>query len=150
MLVVASVSSIYGLGAPEHYGSMHAYLEQGRPCVRDELLRQLVDMLYERNDIDFHRGTFRVRGDVVEVFPQYEADRALRRVRVRLNSTGLLPDCQPGHFLSASLGSGKIRDPALRSRKPCNLLGLHLSPDRFSNLLLRHRNTAIPKTQSAM
>ncbi|MGH7337092.1 MAG: excinuclease ABC subunit UvrB, partial [Myxococcota bacterium] len=78
VLVVASVSSIYGLGAPEHYGSMHAYLEQGRPCVRDELLRHLVDMLYERNDMDFHRGTFRVRGDVVEVFPQYEADRALR------------------------------------------------------------------------
>jgi excinuclease ABC subunit B len=78
VLVVASVSSIYGLGAPEHYGSMHAYLEQGRPCLRDELLRHLVDMLYERNDMDFHRGTFRVRGDVVEVFPQYEAERALR------------------------------------------------------------------------
>jgi excinuclease ABC subunit B len=78
VLVVASVSSIYGLGAPEHYGSMHAYLEPGMPCVRDELLRHLVDMLYERNDMDFHRGTFRVRGDVVEVFPQYEADRALR------------------------------------------------------------------------
>jgi excinuclease ABC subunit B len=78
VLVVASVSAIYGLGAPEHYGSMHAYLEAGRPCVRDELLRQLVDMLYERNDVDFHRGTFRVRGDVVEVFPQYEAERALR------------------------------------------------------------------------
>ena len=78
VLVVASVSSIYGLGAPEHYGSMHAYLEPGMPCVRDELLRQLVDMLYERNDFDFHRGTFRVRGDVVEIFPQYEAERALR------------------------------------------------------------------------
>ncbi len=78
VLVVASVSSIYGLGAPDHYGSMHAYLEQGRACVRDDLLRQLVDMLYERNDMDFHRGTFRVRGDVVEVFPQYEAERALR------------------------------------------------------------------------
>jgi excinuclease ABC subunit B len=78
VLVVASVSSIYGLGAPEHYGSMHAYLEQGRACVRDALLRHLIDMLYERNDMDFHRGTFRVRGDVVEVFPQYEAERALR------------------------------------------------------------------------
>ncbi|MEM7413041.1 MAG: excinuclease ABC subunit UvrB [Myxococcota bacterium] len=78
VLVVASVSSIYGLGAPEHYGSMHAYLEPGMPCVRDEFLRQLIDMLYERNDMDFHRGTFRVRGDVVEVFPQYEAERALR------------------------------------------------------------------------
>jgi excinuclease ABC subunit B len=78
VMVVASVSSIYGLGAPDHYGSMHAYLEVGMPCVRDELLRHLVDMLYERNDVDFHRGTFRVRGDVVEVLPQYEAEQALR------------------------------------------------------------------------
>ena len=58
---------------------MHAYLEVGqRSCARDDLLRQLVDMQYERNDIDFHRGTFRVRGDVVEIFPQYESERALR------------------------------------------------------------------------
>jgi excinuclease ABC subunit B len=78
VLVVASVSSIYGLGAPETYGSMHAYVESGMPLDRDKLLRRLVDMLYERNDVDFHRGTFRVRGDVVEVFPQYEAERALR------------------------------------------------------------------------
>ena len=78
VLVVASVSCIYGLGAPETYGSMHAYLEAGMNLPRDELLRRLVDMLYERNDMDFHRGTFRVRGDVVEIFPQYEAERALR------------------------------------------------------------------------
>ena len=78
VIVVASVSSIYGLGAPETYGSMHAYLETGMPLVRDEFLRRLVDMLYERNDHDFHRGTFRVRGDVVEVIPQYEVERALR------------------------------------------------------------------------
>jgi excinuclease ABC subunit B len=78
VLVVASVSAIYGLGKPETYGEMHAYLEAGMPLVRDDLLRRLVDMLYERNDVDFHRGTFRVRGDVVEVFPQYEAERALR------------------------------------------------------------------------
>ncbi len=78
VLVVASVSSIYGLGAPETYGSMHAYVEPGMQLDRDDFLRRLVDMLYERNDIDFHRGTFRVRGDVVEVFPQYEAERALR------------------------------------------------------------------------
>ncbi|MDH5566002.1 MAG: excinuclease ABC subunit UvrB [Myxococcales bacterium] len=78
VLVVASVSSIYGLGAPETYGQMHAYLESGTRCVRDDLLRRLVDMLYERNDHDFHRGTFRVRGDVVEIFPQYETERALR------------------------------------------------------------------------
>ena len=78
VLVVASVSCIYGLGAPENYGSMHLYLESGMPLVREDLLRQLVDMLYTRNDHDFHRGTFRVRGDVVEIFPQYESDRAIR------------------------------------------------------------------------
>ena len=77
-LVVASVSCIYGLGAPENYGSMHAYLETDMHLVRDDLLRNLVDLLYTRNDHDFHRGTFRVRGDVVEIFPQYEAERAIR------------------------------------------------------------------------
>jgi excinuclease ABC subunit B len=78
VLVVASVSSIYGLGAPEAYGEMRAYLEAGQKWRRDDLLRRLVDMLYTRNDHDFHRGTFRVRGDVVEIFPQYESERALR------------------------------------------------------------------------
>ena len=78
VLVVASVSCIYGLGAPENYGEMHVYVETGQNLVRDELLRTLVDMQYARNDHDFHRGTFRVRGDVVEIFPQYEAERALR------------------------------------------------------------------------
>ncbi len=78
VLVVASVSCIYGLGAPETYGQMHAYVEAGMQLNRDELLRRLVDMLYERSDLDFHRGTFRVRGDVVEIFPQYEHERAFR------------------------------------------------------------------------
>jgi excinuclease ABC subunit B len=78
VLVVASVSCIYGLGAPTSYGSMHVFLEAGQKLSRDDLLRRLVEMLYERNDLDFHRGTFRVRGDVVEVFPQYENERALR------------------------------------------------------------------------
>ena len=78
VIAVASVSCIYGLGAPEAYGSMHVYLETGMRLDRDVLLRRLVDMLYERNDYDFHRGTFRVRGDIVEIFPQYESDRAVR------------------------------------------------------------------------
>jgi excinuclease ABC subunit B len=78
VLVVASVSCIYGLGAPQAYGEMRAYLEAGQRWKRDDLLRRLVDMLYTRNDHDFHRGTFRVRGDVVEIFPQYESERALR------------------------------------------------------------------------
>ena len=78
VIVVASVSCIYGLGAPENYGSMHVYVETGMRLVRDDLLRQLVDMQYDRNDHDFHRGTFRVRGDVVEIFPQYEGEMAVR------------------------------------------------------------------------
>ncbi len=77
-VMVASVSCIYGLGAPENYGSMHVYVETGMNLVRDDLLRRLVDMQYDRNDHDFHRGTFRVRGDVVEIFPQYEGEMAIR------------------------------------------------------------------------
>ncbi len=78
VIVVASVSCIYGLGSPETYGSMHAYVEQGTRLRRDDFTRKLVDMLYDRNDLDFHRGTFRVRGDVVEVFPAYEDEKAIR------------------------------------------------------------------------
>jgi excinuclease ABC subunit B len=78
VIVVASVSCIYGLGSPETYGHMHAFVEKGQKLDRDQFLKKLVAMLYERNDYDFHRGTFRVRGDTVEVFPAYEDERALR------------------------------------------------------------------------
>ncbi len=78
VLVVASVSCIYGLGSPESYGAMHLFVEVGQRIDRDDLLRQLVEMLYTRNDQDFQRGSFRVRGDVVEIIPQYESERAVR------------------------------------------------------------------------
>jgi excinuclease ABC subunit B len=78
VLIVASVSCIYGLGSPEAYHGMLLYLEEGMEKGRREVLAKLVDILYERNDIDFHRGTFRVRGDRVEIFPAYEEDRAIR------------------------------------------------------------------------
>ncbi len=78
VLVVASVSCIYGLGSPESYGKHRALLQVGDTLDRDALLRRLVDMLYERNDHDFQRGSFRVRGDVVEIIPQYESEKALR------------------------------------------------------------------------
>ena len=78
LLIVASVSCIYGLGSPEAYHGMLLYLEEGMEKGRREVLAKLVDILYERNDIDFHRGTFRVRGDRVEIFPAYEEDRAIR------------------------------------------------------------------------
>jgi excinuclease ABC subunit B len=78
VIIVASVSCIYGLGSPEAYHGMLLYLEEGMEKDRKEVLRKLVDILYERNDIDFHRGTFRVRGDRVEIFPAYEEDRAIR------------------------------------------------------------------------
>ena len=78
VIIVASVSCIYGIGAKESYASMSLSLEQGEEVRRDAVLRRLVDMQYERNDVDFHRGTFRVRGDCVEVFPAYESETALR------------------------------------------------------------------------
>ena len=78
VLVVASVSCIYGLGSPDSYGNHRALLQVGDTVDRDDLLRRLVAMLYNRNDHDFQRGTFRVRGDVVEVIPQYESEKALR------------------------------------------------------------------------
>src|SRR5216117_2893250 len=78
VLVVASVSCIYGLGSPASYFDMLVLLERGTRVERDTMLRKLVDMQYQRNDYDFHRGTFRVRGDVVEIFPAYEEARAIR------------------------------------------------------------------------
>ncbi|MFB6206178.1 MAG: DEAD/DEAH box helicase family protein, partial [Haloglomus sp.] len=71
VIVVASVSAIYGLGDPENYVEMAMRLETGQQIDRDELLARLVDLNYERNDVDFTNGTFRVRGDTVEVFPMY-------------------------------------------------------------------------------
>jgi len=78
VIIVASVSCIYGLGSPESYLGMIVQLEVGGEMPRDEILKRLIEIQYERNDIDFHRGTFRVRGDVVEIFPPYEDEQALR------------------------------------------------------------------------
>jgi len=78
VIIVASVSCIYGLGSPEEYQNMHLFLKQGEEYPLEEMRRSLVHMLYERNDLSFHRGTFRVRGDVLEIFPAYEEDRAVR------------------------------------------------------------------------
>ena len=78
VIIIASVSCIYGIGSAESYAGLLIDLKVGEEFRRDNLLRMLVDIQYERNDVDFHRGTFRVRGDVVEVFPAYEADTAVR------------------------------------------------------------------------
>jgi excinuclease ABC subunit B len=78
VIIVASVSCIYGIGSAESYHGLVVQLTVGEELRRDTLLRQLVDIQYERNDVDFHRGTFRVRGDVVEIFPTYEHDTAIR------------------------------------------------------------------------
>src|SRR5712672_3568307 len=76
-LIVASVSCIYGLGSPEAYYGMLLFLEKGQKIKRSDIFSKLVEILYERNDVDFKRGTFRVRGDVIEVFPTYD-DNAYR------------------------------------------------------------------------
>ena len=78
VLIVASVSCIYGLGSPEAYFGMLVRLEEGMELDRNALLRRLVEIQYSRNDVDFHRGSFRVRGDTVEIFPPYEEKRAIR------------------------------------------------------------------------
>jgi excinuclease ABC subunit B len=78
VLIVASVSCIYGIGAAEAYLGMKVDLAKGQQVRRDAVLKRLVEIQYERNDVDFQRGTFRVRGDTVEIFPAYEAERALR------------------------------------------------------------------------
>src|SRR5499425_3063188 len=71
-VIVASVSCIYGLGSPEAYYGMLLMLEKGQKISRNQIVSRLVDILYERNDHDFRRGTFRVRGDVIELYPTYE------------------------------------------------------------------------------
>src|SRR5215469_4155410 len=76
-LIVASVSCIYGLGSPEAYYGLLLFLEKGQKIKREDITRKLVDILYERTDGEFRRGTFRVRGDVIEVFPTYD-DMAYR------------------------------------------------------------------------
>ena len=77
VIIVASVSCIYGLGSPIDYQEMVISLRPGMIKDRDEVIHKLIDIQYTRNDMDFHRGTFRVRGDVVEIFPAYSGSEAL-------------------------------------------------------------------------
>ena len=81
VLIVSSVSCIYGLGSPEVYHDMLVYVEEGAEVRREKLLAKLVEIQYERNDVDFHRGTFRARGDVIEIFP---ASSEAKSVRIEL------------------------------------------------------------------
>jgi excinuclease ABC subunit B len=78
VIIVASVSCIYGIGSPENYQRMLLFIEQGETLLREALLDRLVELQYTRNDHDFYRGTFRVRGDVVDIFPSYEDELAVR------------------------------------------------------------------------
>jgi len=77
VIIVASVSAIYGIGDPNAYYGMLLFLEPGQRIKRDEIIKKLVELLYERNDIEFRRGTFRVRGDIIEIYPSYQ-DQAYR------------------------------------------------------------------------
>ena len=78
VLIIASVSCIYGLGSPEFYAKMVIPVEEGQTMPMETLLGRLIEIHYERNDYDFHRGTFRVRGDVVEIIPAYSREKAIR------------------------------------------------------------------------
>lgn len=131
VIIVASVSCIYGIGSVEDYGSMAVSLKKGERRVRDKLLRQLSDIQYQRNDIDFHRGTFRVHGDVVDIFPAGEEaayrvelfDDVVERItkinpltgeiEAELNETKIYPG---SHYVTPAeklkLAMVKIRDEA--------------------------------------
>lgn len=78
VIIVASVSCIYGIGSPEDYLGMHLFIEEGMRTKRDELLKRLVEMLYVRSDTEFKRGSFRVRGDIIEIYPAFSRDMAIR------------------------------------------------------------------------
>jgi len=78
VIIVASVSCIYGLGDPAAYHDLLVFVEKGTSPGRNKILKQLTKIQYERNDYDFHRGTFRVRGDLIEIFPIHEEDKAIR------------------------------------------------------------------------
>jgi excinuclease ABC subunit B len=80
VIIVASVSCIYGLGSPEAYHGMLLYVEKGQPLPREEAIKKLVEIHYERGDVDFYRGRFRVRGDVLDIYPVHEEDRAVRLI----------------------------------------------------------------------
>ena len=77
-IVVASVSCIYGLGAPKEYYDLHISLRVGDKLTREELIKRLINIQYERNDIDFHRSTFRAHGDIVDIFPADSSERAIK------------------------------------------------------------------------
>jgi len=133
VLVVASVSCIYGLGAPEDYLALRVDIATGTALERDRLLKDLVSMHYERNDVDFHRGVFRVRGDRVEIFPAYEEDRAVRidffgdevegisefdalrgTVRRRMNAVTLFP---ASHYVTQGRTRRRAVDAILKELK---------------------------------
>ena len=78
VVIVASVSCIYGLGSPEYYAKLLVPVEVGQRVTMDEIISRLIDVQYTRNDYDFHRATFRVRGDVLEIIPSYQHEQALR------------------------------------------------------------------------
>jgi len=118
VLIVASVSCIYGLGSPDFYAKMVIPVEEGQAMTMESLLSRLVEIHYERNDYDFHRGTFRVRGDVVEIIPAYSREKALR-IEFFGDEIDSLSETDPL--------TGEVRD---RLRKTVIYPGSHFVSDR--------------------
>ena len=119
VIIVASVSCIYGLGSPEAYHGMLLFLEQGQHIERNDILRKLVDIQYTRNDFDFQRGTFRVRGDVVEIFPASYENTAIRVETVRRRDRRHLGVRSAAGHAAQEAGKGRhlsgqpLRDPRI-------------------------------------
>jgi len=116
VIIVASVSCIYGLGSPEEYKNMLVLFQNQVEAARDEILSRLVEIQYERNDYDFARGTFRVRGDVIEIFPAYEEERAEFLVR---NGSLIEKEEKLTRFESDLMGIIKGEVPVGEEEAPC-------------------------------
>ena len=135
VIVVASVSCIYGLGSPKEYADSAVSLRPGQEISRDKLLNDLVDIQFERNDIDFQRGKFRVRGDVVEIFP---ASRDEHAFRVEFFGDEIDRICEIESLTGRNLGEVEhlVLFPATHFMKPSRILWKRWKP-RLSNLKLR-------------
>ena len=123
VIIVASVSCIYGIGSPEVYAKMVLNLRKGQRVERARLLRALVELQYKRNDLDLHRGTFRARGDSIEIFPAHLEDRAWRLIHVRRRDRerrGVRSADRRAHRHAApgqALPQQPLRDPQAHARR---------------------------------
>ena len=131
-IIVASVSCIYGLGSPEAYYGMLLFLEKGQKIKREDIVRKLVEILYERNDADFRRGTFRVRGDVIEIFPTYDDNAYPHRAFGRPDGIALADRPALRHRQAEVRAPAHLSQDALRDEAGDEERGRRFDPEELA------------------